>query len=372
MINAELFHKLREVIINIINDFKNSDVIAIVGVIVSLCFTIISALLALYYVIIAVVTVSHNSVVTNIVNEDSLDYKVSKTFNVFLASGFNYKYFLILPLLQLLPLIAIIVTNVIRKRKTPPGTFEMGTSVVILMCVLFVQGIISLVLNYIFYFSASKGLTPINKRIKSFNSYVYSRMYKGAQIMDIQTTFKFYSVLSEVQSNPFALQYPAKTALGSLPSNINAETLARAFFTINMYMHFHKLGVRNSSTYRAMSLFSPIVLLMPSLYSPADFLFKRGTFIEDVSDKLGSPTAGYLSPDILKDTNLVNQAIALNAEWIAEANNRGNSIYAEDATIPFFIMAIMILMIQIVSVCVLAYIFSDPDRREAFISLLVR
>ena len=246
----------------------------------------------------------------------------------------------------------------------------MGTSVVVLLCVLLIQGVISLIFNYIFYFQGSKGLSPINKRIQSFNKYVYDHMYKGTGLGNVLTTFNFYKPLSEVQSNPITQKSAQKSALSVLPKDITAESLAKAFFTVNMHSHFHKLGLRNPSTQRALSLFDPLSLLIPSLFSPADYLFKRGTFIDDISDKLGNPNAGFLDTEILQNGTVVNNAIALNAEWIAEANNRGNNIYAEDANIPFFIMATMMMMVQIVIIGVMYYILQDPRRREALVEIL--
>lgn len=380
--DESVFGRIRMLLKFIVQDIRATELLILICVSVSLVMTLLSMVLSIYFFTSAVINVSKNSVETNIINERSFDYKVSKTFNSIFSFGFNYNIFTILPILQLIPIIIIIVVFYVRRKRDPSYTPNIPTTLAVLISVLVIQSLISLVFNNIAYFSSSSALTPINKRIASFNSYVYKRMYKGMQSalvpsMDMSdegnqsTSLNFYSSLGEVYSNPFTLQSAIKDALHKLPPNISPQDLAKAFFTVSMFTHFHKLGVRNPSLYKAINQFKPIILLLPMLFTPSDFLVKKGTFIDDIGDRLADRNGSYLNAELLKKPDVVSEAVMLHSEWIAESNNRANSMFVEDATIPFFVMAVLILLSQTVTIGVLVYIFTNPSRRDALLRILV-
>lgn len=369
MADGEVLQSIKVLLRTIYQDIKATDTIVNVAVVISLLFTLVSMALSLYFIIAAFHVMKNNAMMSTIVNEEALDYQVSKTYNTLFTFGFNYKYFLVLPWLQLIPFIMLYAAIMGKKRVNPSYSPYFGTTVIIVMCVLFVQIVIAFVSNYAIYFSTDTSLSPINRRIREFNKYVYKRMYKGVSAAGITTTFKFYSAISSVEHNPFTLQRSVKRALHQLPNKISAETLAQALFTVNMFVHFHKLGARSPSLQKAVSLFNPTRLLLPGFFSPADYLFKKGTFIDDIGELLGDQRLRYLSPEILKNKNMVNQAVLLNAEWIAEANNRGNNIYAEDSFIPFMVMAVLMLFFQVATVGVLIWFFIQPTSRDYMLKL---
>lgn len=434
-------------------DFAKTDIVVACLVLTSLFFTIIAAVIALIFIISAIQKISNGFLITNPINEGSLDYRVAISISSLLPKGYNYVYFLILPWLQLLPLIGIGIYFYYNRNK--PGfreKFSIGTIFILLIAILGIHSLICIVFNYIVYYSAYDSIRLVTRRIGEFNDYVYDRMYKGvkkdkkagsvlpsmptvpsvnqltssitnlnaesianaADLNAIQNAAQdatnqaaatatsastaaaaaiaeeenvssleempapsdkpgpFYKELNSVQNNPIAVKVAAQKALRRLPENVDSDDLAKAMFTANLYIHYHKLGVRNPSILDAIDLFKPHRLLLRWTFNPADYLFRRSTFIDDLSETFGSNTSNFLRPELLKKQKVIMEAMAKNAEWIAEATNQANNIFPEDTVVPFFRMAVMMMFVQIFIPMLILQLLKEPGRRSKVFGFLTR
>jgi hypothetical protein len=365
-----IFLAIKNLIKSVIDSFKNTHSRIRIYVLISLVITLFASILSLVYLGSAFVTFANTLLVKNPVNENSLDYRISRMganilnpMNIFYSlKGFNYVFFLVLPWIQVLTA-GFALINLVKKSENGEQPYASST-VIILMIALCIQGALSLIFNYVVFFNAYRVFRLVHKRITNFNIYIWKRMYKGSD------KNKFYENLREVQANPFSVRQAAARSLSALPKDIPAEDLARAMFTVTMYFHYHKLGVRNPSIYNAMDQFDPLRLLVPNTFSPADYLFRQGTFIDDVAEQVAANDSTFLSKEIKNNKKLINDAVEIHAEWIAEANNRANSIFPDDSMIPFFQMAIIMLIIQTLPFLILIIVFKKKERREAFFRAL--
>jgi hypothetical protein len=199
-------------------------------------------------------------------------------------------------------------------------------------------------------------------RISAFNRHVYDNLYKDV---------RFLKNLRSMPSNSFTLMSVVKNALGTVPATASSEDIARAMFTLNMFMHFQKLGYRNPYTLDALSkTFNVVGLLRRQFYSPADFLHRRSTFIKDNGDimrenlwEMTSNNAKNVPKDFA--SRLDNAAVRA-SELTSEANNLANVFYPEDAMRIFFKLFIYMVAAQSLPVLLLMYIFRKKTLQQSF------
>jgi len=138
-------------------------------------------------------------------------------------------------------------------------------------------------------------------------------------------------------------------------------------FSVNMYMHYQKIGLRNPNIVDALSTFTPYYLLSPTTYSASDFLFRKRTYIDDYSEMMTTIMNALESDEEWQKppTSVIYEANVILTEWIASANNKANSLYAEDALVPFIKMAIMMALVQWLPIILVVWIFRKPETRQA-------
>lgn len=311
----------------------------------------------------------------NPLNAAALDYKVSKAIGLQLEYG--YAWFVVLALVMFVAAGWGLYTTSKSGVAAPP-TVALG------LVLMFVQGAVSVLVNTGIFLAGRKSMIMIRFRREQFNKHIYDHLFKKS--------YKFLKVLSQPQGNLVASYDAIKKALRhAAPSKVrvdakqvtkdvkkvvtvtksdmSADDLARMFFTVNIYAHFQKIGVRNPLILDAMSTFSPLRLLSRLKVQPADYLFRTGTFIADVSETtmLMLPADMRMTPDDL------DEALAKVGEWTAIANNHANSIYPEEASGPFLKLAAYIFAAQwMVPLAFYTYVLKDPVRKAAFIDTVMQ
>lgn len=340
-----------------------------------------------------------NSVNVNVLNIQTLEYQAAKNFRGILPNVYNYTYFSVTPVLQLLPLIILFIIYRRRKSQDPNFSIQLGPIHYVLLLVLLTHSIVCIMLNNLLVWGRpSKPITTVRNRIKEFNTTIHSFMYKGvvaassssnpdedekptspaalgiptnkesaikAMEMVSGTTcittpgsaIAFYCPLRTVLPDKASQYDQVKKALQTLPDDISTEDLAKALFTVSLYLHFNKLGSRNDYTADAVSLFSPIKLLVAQLFTPADFLFSNSTFIDSKTFEFAlSSTSTYLPEKIMKNKDLLVKASVLNEKYITIANNKANNLFVRDAKKPFIILGFNIVIVQLIIPIILAFI----------------
>ena len=244
---------------------------------------------------------------------------------------------------------------------------------ILIACLL--QSIIAIIVNISTYSYAYKTLHLVNDRITNLNNYIHNKIYKNAG---------FLGKLKEVPSNSLLVMKVVQGALNNIETNPSVDNLANAFFTLNLYFHFHKIGYRNPNITDAMMIFDIHNLFKGSSFkdkitnvnrlftgkewSPADYLFRNATFIEDYSVAIKRI---YLAiPNNKTSVKSVELAMSKVATWLEELNNRANTLTPEDSWRRFVPMAITILIIQCVPILLFIYIFQKERVREAFIGFI--
>ena len=231
------------------------------------------------------------------------------------------------------------------------------------LIICFFQGVITLLLNNTIYLYGNQNLRVVSARVRSFNKYIYNRIYK---------TPKFLNYLTELQSNTFESIDAIKDTLRQVPKTISTLDLAKIMFSLNMYLHFHKLGLRNPNILDALTTFSPTYMLNVTGYSPADFLFRKITYVDDYGQIMVSVMRTLVDDELWASPpqKVIYEATMMLNEWAAGANNKANSMYVEDAQSPFIRMAVSMFIIQWLPVIILAIIFRKPENRAAITSVI--
>ena len=276
-------------------------------------------------------------------------------------NAYKYQLFIVFPwLIMALSAIGLYFVLKLKRSQNPIQTpdFVVGA---LIIC--FFQGVITLIANNIVYFHGNKNLRVVSSRVRSFNTYIYNRIYK---------TPKFLNYLTELQSNTFESIDAIKNTLRQVPKTVSTLDLAKIMFSLNMYLHFHKLGLRNPNILDALTTFSPTYMLNVMNYSPSDFLFRNITYVDDYSQIMVSTMRSLVDDEVWASPpqKVIYEATMMLNEWAAGTNNKANSMYVEDAQSPFIRMAVLIFIIQWLPVIILAIIFRNPENREAITSLI--
>ena len=359
----------------IFNEFKQSSMITSVSTITSLILIIVTMILSITYLIKLIADYSESKLIANPLNVEASDYNISKSIKLF-GSKYKYQLFIILPIISfILSIIALLYPIKLYKlfgiKEAPAAT--RGFVVGIIIACLF-QSTIAIIVNISTYSYAYRTLHLVNDRINSLNNFVHNKIYKNAS---------FLAPMKEIPSNSLLIIKIVQNALRNIEKNPSVDNLANAFFTLNLYFHYQKIGYRNPNITDAMKIFDIHALFVGSSmkdkinitkqlsqqeWSPADFLFRNTTFIEDYSVRIKQL---YLSiPGNTTSARSIDLAISKVASWLEELNNRSNMITPEDSWSRFLPMAITILIIQTVPILFFIYIFQKERVREAFLGFM--
>ena len=360
---------------NIFNAFNASSRVTAVFAFLAVVIIIISMILSYIYIRQLVNDYLQSKLVSNPLNLEAPDYIISKSTQL-LGSKYKYQLFIIFPIIAFIcSIIALLYPSTLYKlfgvQQTPAKTQGLVLGIII-ACLL--QSLIAIIVNISTYSYAYKSLNLVNDRIKNLNNFIHNKIYKNSA---------FLGQMKEIPSNSLLVMKVIKSALLNIETDPSVDSLANAFFTLNLYFHFHKIGFRNPNITDAMKIFdihnlfkgsslkdkiNITKLVTQDQWSPTDFLFRNTTFIEDYSVAIKRI---YLSiPNNSTSVKSIDLAISKVAVWLEEFNNRANMLTPEDSWRRFLPMAITILIVQCVPLLIFMYIFQKERVREAFIGFI--
>ena len=308
-----------------------------------LCISV-GILLSLYYITNIIALTIKQTPLDAPLNNQTADFETIKSLNFF-GGKFNYSYFLIFPLLAIAGIIGFIAMTFIVPRETPMPREVKGIVFVILLSsltMLFCQGVI--------HVQVGKSIRAVSRRLTFFNRYVCSRIYKN---------YTFLQNIQDPKANILSVNQSILNSLKLLTPDMSDQDLAKAFYTLTMFYHYQKIGLRNTAIFEAFDLFDPTSLLLGAC-SPADYLPRYGTYIEDIGESIIRP--GLVTQGVSIPSARVNEILALTSEWATNTNGYANTLYPEDAFNAFIIMTILTLFVQILPFIILFFFYGDPDK----------
>lgn len=337
-----------DVIKQLFQDITNTSGLVSTFFVLGLLTTIVSILVAVYYIYSMLDTIVQGMLLTTPLNMDTLEYNTMNSTQFFTLSSFNMWLFIVFPVLTVLWILimAIVVSS---KGVVLPTMIKYTAWILVAHNILFVIG------YSIFFFRARYQHSLVVSRMKSFNQYVCQRIYRNT---------RFLNLLKTPQNDMISLMSIFTNTLKEVPINVKKDELAKVFYTLTLYYHYHKIGVRNPKIMGALSLFNPVQLLLKKC-EPANYLNRYGTYIEDVSELIKQ----YLPPN-LKQLNpeFIKSALDLSYTWMIQTNNLANSLYPEDALRPFITLTFINLTLQTISAIAISYFISDGERLRSFIN----
>ena len=389
------FRAIAEIALAAFAAFKSSPIQPLIAAVLALLLVITLCVLSVVYLVRVALDYSNSISMRNPVNSESMDYNVSrsgdtvftlqlenvgsdvpalqriKNFSLsirkLIASAFGsetkYKYqlFILIPWLivglSALGLFFVVQMRIGKNPRETPG-FITGT---LIGC--FLHGVTIFFLNNIIYLYGNKPLRLVSMRIRSYNTYIYNRMYKNGD---------FLKSLTEINSNTFESVETVKNILRQVPKTVNTLDLAKIMFSLNMYLHAHKLGLRNPNIVSALGTFSPMYMLNASRYSPSDFLFRHATFVDDYSQVMVSAMRSLQAENWVSPPNkTIYEATMMVNEWASGASNKANSLYVEDAVSPFVKMALGMAVVQWLPVIIIVLVLRKKEARDGLMSVIV-
>lgn len=313
-----------------------------------LLISIFSILLSIYYVYSILDTIVQRMMISTPLNMDTLEFEAMLSTELFKLSKYSMWLFIILPLLSIFLLAVMGIVAISIKSTTPiPSIIKYTTWILVAHNVLIFLGF------SIFYFQARFQTNTVRSRINSFNNYVCTKLYRNS---------KFLNVIKNPQTDIISIVSKFTESLSHLPLNSDKDQYAKAFYTLTLYYHYHKIGIRNPRIKGALDLFNPLSILLSNC-NPAGYLNRYGTYIEDISELIKQ----YLPKTVNPNNDLVKQGLDQCYSWVIQTNNLANSLYPEDALRPFLMLTFSNLTIQTVSLVGLSYFVSDGERFRALV-----
>jgi len=298
-------------------------------IIVAIGCIVMSVVLSIYYFMLLFIKVIIEEGIVKLkspLNSETTDFIAIQSLT-FGAGPFNYMYFIILPMVALGCIVALLFYRI--TWTDIPLPIEMKKFLFLLAIV---TGIVLLVQNVI-YQRSKVSIRAVEKRLESFNKYVCTKIYKS---------IKFLENISEPLGSIIAVNDAVRRSMVQLDGTLESVQLAQAFYTITMFNHFQKIGLRNPRIFDAFDLFKPASLLNAKC-NPGSYLTRYGTYVEDIAESIIRPN---LTPELRDDPIKVDEALQLCNEWITNTNSYANTLYPEDAFNSFMIMVILTFFIQ--------------------------
>jgi len=355
---ARMFPLLTGVIAYILFEFKIPSNTTLFFAICALILVLSSMILSLTYLIILAKESANSKLISNPLNLQSPDYNISKSIQFF-GSEYKYQLFIIIPILAILCSGFALYYSI----KFDPRQSGLVKGIVI-GCL--IQSLIALILNSLSYSYGRKRLHAVNNRINDLNNYIHNKIYKNAE---------FLASLKEIPHDSLSASHIVKKALSNIEHNSNVNTIANAFFTLNLYYHYQKIGFRNDYITDAMNIFDIHSLFKGSSFkdrinfmnsisqaawSPVDFLFRKTSFIEDRSQDLKNTYFQIYGN--ATHPKRVDLAINEVSKWLDEINARSNMINPQDSWKGFITMAILILVIQTAPLLLIIYLYQKYNK----------
>jgi hypothetical protein len=321
--------------------------------------------LSVAYLIMLIVDVVENKIISNPLNKDSLDYKVAQASKGTTSKYRAYKY----KLFVVFPVVIILASGIgIWGYIKSPNRCKLTVTVVI-ACISMFFGLLTAAGNIPIYVTAVKPIENVAGRIEMYNNYVLDRMFKDV---------RFMTALSEPPAMSFDVPSTIKSALKNVDiSQFSSDDLAKLIFTIYMYYHYQKLGIRNPEMQNALrDTFHPTSMLSPKSYTPSDYLWRKSNYIEEkvepVSNMIQAINLETNQDWKLPSDKIISDAFSTASTWIATINNLANTIFDDSAMSSFLRMAAIITTVQILPIIVFVWIWKNENLRNAILGVLNR
>lgn len=364
----EVIEKARGIILilaflkNVMDKFAKSPTSVAMCAAVAVLLIIANIMISIFFLINQIQKIAKGRLIKNPTNSQTHDFTVSKMGN--LRSKYNLVFFAFIFInFAALALCCVGIFRIIRNQKI--HYHRTPTLVKAILYAATCQAAIGFFGALVITIALIRKLRISSQRIASFNKLVYSNLYKNGT---------FLKGLRNAPSNSFSLINVVRDSLDKLPQNVTTEQLAQAMFTLNMYMHFQKLGYRNPQLYGALShTFNVVGLLRKEFFSPADYLHRRTTFIKDNGDlmrdiliRLGEEKYGKNVTFMKKYNTTIDEAIIKSTELTAEANNLANTFFPEDALRIYLKLYIYAFITQTLPFIIALRVFRNKTLLKAF------
>lgn len=336
----------------VVSELSTTPLLVLISTVVAFMCVAANVLIAAVFLIVVLKQYINNTLIKNPLNKQAQDYNISKIGSITNSYTVVFLLFVIINAVGL-GFSAFGIYQIAYKM-SPEARAQTSPSVYLALFACTVQSAIGFVSALAITIVMASSLRSTAKRIQSFNTYVYDHLYKDAE---------FLKQLMIVPSNSFFVTAAVENAVKTLPVEATDETIAKAMFSINMFMHFQKMGARNPYLAEAISkTFNLTGLLRRRLFSPANYMHRRSTFIKDNSDvtrdMLIKSTAERFPVDTSgagSFTKRVDSATMMAADWTSEASNLANMFFPEDAMRTFVGMFTYMLLAQTLPVFVVWY-----------------
>ena len=324
---------------------KQTEIKVLIPFMSAFIITILSMGLSIYYVYTMVMTLLEKLSLKVPLNEDTLEFDAIPSTTFFTFSDYNMWLFFIFPLIVFASLLVIPVLA--------SNNFIIPDIIKILIWVLLFHNVMVFVVFAIFFFESRYKNSLVNKRLNIVDNYICSKIYRNSNVLKILREPKtdFISIINTIQE-----------VMRLLPQNIKEDDLAKVFYTLHLYFHYHKIGVRNPRIQQALNTFSISSLLLRQC-KPSKYFNRFGTYIEDINETIKEYLPQNFSKTDLRIRNALNKCYVM----VMQTNNMANSIYPEDALRPFLSLNFSNVTIQMISLIILSYFVAEGDKFRSFV-----
>jgi hypothetical protein len=336
--------------VQLVKDFmegvKQTEIKVLIPFMSAFIVTILSMGLSIYYVYTMVMTLLERLSLKVPLNEDTLEFDAIPSTSFFTFSDYNMWLFFIFPLIVFASLLVIPVLT--------SNNFIIPDIIKILIWVLLFHNIMVFIVFAIFFFESRYKNSLVNKRLSIVDNYICSKIYRNANVLKIlrEPRTDFISIINTIQE-----------VMRLIPQNIKEDDLAKVFYTLHLYFHYHKIGVRNPRIQQALNTFSISSLLLRQC-KPTKYFNRFGTYIEDINETIKEYLPQNFSKTDIRVKNALNKCYVM----VMQTNNMANSIYPEDALRPFLSLNFANLTIQTVSLLILSYFVAEGDKFRSLVN----
>lgn len=336
--------------VQLVKDFmegiKQTELKVLIPFMSAFIVTILSMGLSIYYVYTMVITLLERLSIRAPLNEDTLEFDAIPSTSFFTFSDYNMWLFFIFPLVAFASLLMIPVLA--------SNNFIIPDIVKTLIWVLLFHNLLVFLVFAIFFFEARYRNGLVNQRLNTVDNYICSKIYRNTRVLKLlqQPRTDFISIINTIQE-----------VLRLLPQKIKEHELANVFYTLHLYFHFHKIGVRNPRIKQALNTFSTSSLLLRQC-KPSKYFNRFGTYIEDINETIKEYLPENFSKTDIRVRNALNKCYVM----VTQTNNMANSIYPEDALRPFLSLNFANLTIQTVSLLLLSYFVAEGDKFRSLVN----
>jgi len=306
----------------------------------ALIITLCAFAVLIYYGFTLFVSILNSFLVKTPLNMETIEFNVMNSTSFLTYSKYMMWLFLALPLLALGGCMVTIGFNLGKNPSSSPIISSLTWVIVMHNLLLFIGFLL-------FFMNSRHQNAAAIQRVDKFNNFIGDKIYKSAS---------FLKNLMTPQTDIISIMNTFTNAMKVIPENLEATQLAKVFYSLHMYYHFHKLGIRNPKLIDALGIFNPLSLLIGNM-DAANYLNRYGTFIEDTNELIKK----YLPTTLDKNSVVVKSALNTCYDWITQTNNLANSLYPEDSWRPFQRMFLVLITLNLISIVLMSYLISNGD-----------